>query len=445
MNQSCVDGGNFSGAEAVNTLSQLARVTDLSSDHAQTETPFGVMKYFSKDDAIGKSLSNYGEWAMPEIELLLSLVEPGDVVVDAGANIGMHTLAFASKIAPTGMVHSFERQPLVFDALKCNVLRNGVRNTKLYHTSLGSPEGVIGVPRIDVTRSASLRETNLTPFNPKIGLYDTASVRALDDIKLSACGLIKIGAESMSATVVAGATETIRKLRPFVFCEANTIRNALRLIDANPWLDYKLFFVRSRSFRENNFKNNSTNIFPNAWESAVLAAPAERTDSIGQSIPNTCVISVDEPESLVKLILATPRYGDATEFDRNPEILLKELQRKTEELETMSAELNATIAESNAKTIVLSNKDRLLNAKVAELNESNQRHTALRDAHARQAFVIEVLEHQIKTMVGNNANHYSSDELRKQLTSVLSSTSWRVTAPMRVVSVWVRRALGMPF
>ncbi len=47
-----------------------------------------------------------------EMELIGSLVKPGDTVVDIGANIGFYTRFLAQKVGPTGKVYAFEPDAL---------------------------------------------------------------------------------------------------------------------------------------------------------------------------------------------------------------------------------------------------------------------------------------------------------------------------------------------
>jgi hypothetical protein len=44
------------------------------------------------------------------VEVLQSFLRPGDVVLDVGAHLGSHTIAFAHMVGPGGAVHAFEPQ-----------------------------------------------------------------------------------------------------------------------------------------------------------------------------------------------------------------------------------------------------------------------------------------------------------------------------------------------
>lgn len=58
----------------------------------------GPMLYNKNDIYVGGSLRKYGECCWGESELFQQLVRPGHVVVEVGANFGMHTILL-SKLA----------------------------------------------------------------------------------------------------------------------------------------------------------------------------------------------------------------------------------------------------------------------------------------------------------------------------------------------------------
>lgn len=53
-------------------------------------------------------LQEQGDWFEDEIKFLRELVDPGDVVVDIGANYGVYALSLARKVGASGQVWAFE-------------------------------------------------------------------------------------------------------------------------------------------------------------------------------------------------------------------------------------------------------------------------------------------------------------------------------------------------
>jgi FkbM family methyltransferase len=62
-----------------------------------------------------------------------SLIQPGAVVVDVGANVGIYTLLAAKLLAGNGEIYSFEPTPRTYDILRDNVQVNGFLEAGIVH------------------------------------------------------------------------------------------------------------------------------------------------------------------------------------------------------------------------------------------------------------------------------------------------------------------------
>lgn len=62
------------------------------------------------DDLVSVSQLSFGEWESLQTEILQLFLRPGDTVLDVGAHIGSHAIAFAGVVHPGGAVHAFEPQ-----------------------------------------------------------------------------------------------------------------------------------------------------------------------------------------------------------------------------------------------------------------------------------------------------------------------------------------------
>lgn len=105
------------------------------------------------DHPIGWALKTYGEWSYDEVRLWQQIVRPGDVVVDAGGNIGLFSLDFARLVGREGTVYAFEPHPFMFELLAGNMALNVATNVKPYNAALGDAPGTsIRVPDLDFHR-----------------------------------------------------------------------------------------------------------------------------------------------------------------------------------------------------------------------------------------------------------------------------------------------------
>jgi FkbM family methyltransferase len=85
--------------------------------------PWGVTLEVYPSDAIGYSIMTGGVFDPCVTETLHRLIDPGDVVVDVGANIGYLTSLAAVRAGGDGAVLAYEPHPSVFELLASNVAR----------------------------------------------------------------------------------------------------------------------------------------------------------------------------------------------------------------------------------------------------------------------------------------------------------------------------------
>jgi FkbM family methyltransferase len=78
--------------------------------------PWGVSMEVDTGETIGRSLWHRGLFEMAVVEAMFRLIDPGEAVLDVGANIGFMTVAAASS-APDVEVTAFEPHPELFAAL----------------------------------------------------------------------------------------------------------------------------------------------------------------------------------------------------------------------------------------------------------------------------------------------------------------------------------------
>jgi FkbM family methyltransferase len=90
-----------------------------------------------RDRVIAKKLILYGGFEAREIELLCSLVRPGDCVLDVGANIGLYSLALSRAVGPDGCVIAVEPDPDNRALLRRNLEANGCDNVTIIEEALG--------------------------------------------------------------------------------------------------------------------------------------------------------------------------------------------------------------------------------------------------------------------------------------------------------------------
>src|SRR3990172_2881357 len=99
---------------------------------------YGPMMWLNSDRVIGECLRLYGEFAEGEVRLLLSLLKPGDVVLDAGAHIGTLAVPLALAVGAQGRVIAFEPQRMSYACLCANLTKRGLHWAEARRGALGA-------------------------------------------------------------------------------------------------------------------------------------------------------------------------------------------------------------------------------------------------------------------------------------------------------------------
>ena len=219
---------------------------------------YGKIMYNQLDQYVGKSLRLYGEYSQGEAALFDQLVKPGHIVVEAGANIGSHTIHLAQLAGDEGQVWAFEPQRLVFQLLAGNVALNSLTNVRCLQNCLGDVDGqTVNVPVLDVNTVNNWGGLELGNY------AEGEPVRqiTIDSLGLSGCHFFKIDVEGMELQVLRGAEATIRKYRPVIYTEADRADKNAALFDYLRSLDYRLYWHEPPLYNPDNYFHNPENVF----------------------------------------------------------------------------------------------------------------------------------------------------------------------------------------
>ncbi len=232
---------------------------------------YGEMAFNRHDRYVGRSLDLYGEFSESEAELFGTFVQPGMLVVEAGANLGALTLALSGLVGNDGGVIAFEPQRLVFHLLCANLALNNIRNVFAYQKAVGSEAGAIVVPQLDPTSEANFGGLPL-------GSWDSGEqvpVVSLDGMRFPRLDLLKADVEGMEEEVLAGATETIARHRPILYVEDDRPEKSESLQSRIRSLGFRIYRHLPPLFNPGNFAGNPENVFPGIVSSNLLCVPDE--------------------------------------------------------------------------------------------------------------------------------------------------------------------------
>lgn len=221
----------------------------------------GLMIFNPNDIFIGASLDAYGEWCEYEIDFLRKFIKPGDTVIDVGANIGTHAVAFSRMVGKGGRVFAFEPQPRIFKILEANIQLNHLENVFFSDKAMGDFSGGVSIADLPPdTENFNFGSVNIFDYGSSFGTsgYVTTIDSFTADLSPS---LIKIDVEGMEAEVVLGARETIKRCMPILFVENNgDDSEAIAL--ALDTIEYVAYWVFGPYFNPFNAFKNPKNIWP---------------------------------------------------------------------------------------------------------------------------------------------------------------------------------------
>jgi len=167
------------------------------------------------------------------------------VILDIGANIGVHTLYFSEIAGPRGKVLAFEAQRIVFQMLMGNLALNSIENVHGHQLALGRAAGSLTLPPVSYSQPENFGGVSLAQAAPAgaggdASTGESVTVATLDSFNLARVDFIKLDVEGMEEDVLAGASRTLDRTRPVMQVEWLGHDGRLPLM-LTQTLDYRVF------------------------------------------------------------------------------------------------------------------------------------------------------------------------------------------------------------
>lgn len=163
---------------------------------------FGCKLFLDKHD---KYHLSFQEYEIPDI--VKNSIQPGQIVIDVGASIGIYTIFFAKMVGEKGKVYAFEPEPKNFELLKKNVEINGFKNIVLENKAVSNISGIVKMEIADNIANHRITKNLSKPT------FDVTSI-SIDDYfktKSDKIDFIKIDTEGYDGYVILGANEILTK------------------------------------------------------------------------------------------------------------------------------------------------------------------------------------------------------------------------------------------
>lgn len=226
----------------------------------------GKFLYPTNDTYVGKCMAMYGEWESELVNKCRQILKEGDVVVEVGANIGVHTVPIAKHVGETGRVHAIEPQRVVFQILCANLICNEVFNVHTYYAAAGDEPGKVKVPDLDIGDEQNFGAVRVAGEE---GLE--VRLMTIDEMNLDRCDFIKVDAEDFEPQVLLGAYKTIEKFKPVIYLEYNYhVRNTINFYIKKFMPKYKIWNCNEVIYKPDNCFGNADNQFQDIHSLGVI-------------------------------------------------------------------------------------------------------------------------------------------------------------------------------
>ena len=165
----------------------------------------------SSRDLSQSAIMYFGMWDPHITRYLRERLQPGDVLIDVGANIGYYTLVGSRLVGPTGKVVAVEASPRTFRALGENIRRNAAQNVRAINAAASRHRGTVQV------FAGTPDNIGGTSIMPRHGAAEaTVDAFPLADLltreELGAASVIKIDVEGAEADVLRGILDSAHLL-----------------------------------------------------------------------------------------------------------------------------------------------------------------------------------------------------------------------------------------
>ncbi len=191
----------------------------LGPDLALTRLTNGLLLYVDpQDETMSAHMIANGYWETWIYSRVVSLISPGDTVIEVGANVGYYTTAMAAAVGPTGSVVAFEANQRLADLVTRSIHINGFSERatlipKAAMDTTGETDFVTS-RRQSGYGYATIWETT----HHDDAVVNRVQTMRLDDLDLARVDLIRMDAEGSEPAVLRGAEQILIENPGIVVC-----------------------------------------------------------------------------------------------------------------------------------------------------------------------------------------------------------------------------------
>jgi FkbM family methyltransferase len=177
------------------------------------------------DEGIDLAIYLFGMFERSTVMACRRLVEPGDTVLDIGANIGAHTLHLAREVGEAGAVVAYEPTAFAYGKLRRNIDLNPALAPRILAEQILLVEEAKTAPPPALYSSWPLRTEAGLHAQHRGRLMDTTGARSLtldehvEQARLRKVDFIKLDVDGHECPILRGGVRMLRAHRPVLVME----------------------------------------------------------------------------------------------------------------------------------------------------------------------------------------------------------------------------------
>lgn len=209
--------GNFPGKEILKKIANKFLPQPSGSVIIKTIYGFDLEINPQIDKGIEECLFKTGTYEEGTLHIFNQILKEGDVVVDAGANIGLMSIFAAQIVGGAGQVHAFEPEPNTFKILQKNCALNNLTNIVLNEQALGAEKSeAMLYSNMNINRGAAslIQSEDATGTNVLISTLDIY----VEEQKLTKIDFIKIDIEGFELEMLKGSSKLLAAEHAPILC-----------------------------------------------------------------------------------------------------------------------------------------------------------------------------------------------------------------------------------
>lgn len=174
----------------------------------------GIFCYVNAEDHIQKIILWTGEYEKEVYDFAKKVLTNEDTVLDIGANIGYHSIHFAS-LVPNGKVYCFEPNALLNPLIKKNFKLNGFTNFEIENKAVSNKNEVSS---FFISNSSNTGLSILTNEISQSNI-EVKTIYLDDYFKTQKIHLIKIDIEGAELNALKGMKQLLQTQSPYIIIE----------------------------------------------------------------------------------------------------------------------------------------------------------------------------------------------------------------------------------